>query len=184
MSSLPVQGDSFCGLYCGACSVKRHGETGKADQFIECCEAVPREDLACGGCKSDNVYAGCRVCSFRDCARARRLEHCVECADYPCTAYGRWSSMKTLLPHIGEAPGSLEAIERDGVEAWAAAQDRRWACTSCGAPFSWYQRRCDRCGGGLAKQAYEIAGLRKLVCKLAFPTVYRRGRAKSRNPNA
>lgn len=180
---MTTHGDSYCGIFCGACSVRRHGETGRADGFISCCVGVPAADLACGGCKSSDVYAGCRVCTFRDCARARGVEHCVECADYPCAAYRKWSSMKRLLPHVSEAPASLEAIRRDGAEVWAAVQDRRWSCPGCGAPFSWYERRCAACGRGLECEAYALSGLRKLVCRVVIPGVYRKGRSKHPNPN-
>jgi hypothetical protein len=46
-------GDSYCGIYCGACSILNHGETGRGDEFIACCDSVPEKELACGGCKSD-----------------------------------------------------------------------------------------------------------------------------------
>jgi len=40
--------DSYCGIYCGACSILNHGETGRGDGFIACCSSVPQEELACG----------------------------------------------------------------------------------------------------------------------------------------
>lgn len=51
--------DTYCGIYCGACSIAMLGKTGRADGFADCLGTVPKEDLACGGCKSDRVYAGC-----------------------------------------------------------------------------------------------------------------------------
>jgi hypothetical protein len=57
--------DTYCGLYCGACSVAVYGQTGRADNFVGCLWGVPEEELSCGGCKSDNVYAGCRACGLR-----------------------------------------------------------------------------------------------------------------------
>lgn len=174
------RGESYCGIYCGACSILRHGETGRGDDFISCCGLVPRAELSCGGCKSDRVYAGCRVCSFRDCAVQRGVEHCVACADYPCQAYRRWQRSARLLPHVNEAAGNLAAIERDGVEAWISAQRLRWSCPTCGTPFSWYQTACGSCGGSIPP-AYALNGLRKLVCRALLPLVYRRGRAKTRS---
>jgi hypothetical protein len=175
--AMSVHGESYCGIYCGSCPVLRHGETGRADGFIACCAGVPKGELACGGCKSGAVYAGCRVCSFRDCASGRGVERCADCADYPCKAYASWLKVRKLLPHVGEAPSNLEAIRRDGVEAWAAAQKKRWACPRCGAPFSWYERACPACGHDLGDASYAMTGLRKLVCRFLLPRVYRKGKA-------
>ena len=179
---MAIHGDSYCGIYCGSCPVLRHGETGRGDGFIACCAGIPKAELRCGGCKSGDVYAGCRVCSFRDCAAGRGLERCADCPDYPCEPYRKWASMKRILPHVAEAPASLEAIRRDGAEAWAAAQRKRWACPNCGAPFTWYERSCYACGRSLAKEAYAMKGLRRLICRLVLPKVYREGKARADRP--
>jgi hypothetical protein len=174
--------DTYCGIYCGACSIRRHGETGRGDPFVACCGDIPAAELACGGCKSGSVYAGCRVCTFRDCAAARGVAHCVECADYPCREYRRWGSLSRLLPHVGEAPGNLEAVRRDGVEGWLAAERLRWSCPECGAPFSWYAATCSACGRSLQGRAHELNVLRRFFCRLILPRVYRKGRAAAPNP--
>jgi len=172
-------GDSCCGIYCGACSVLRHGETGHGDGFVACCGSVAKEEIACGGCTSDRLYAGCRVCAIRDCVTAKGISCCVECADYPCQAYRRWQLASRLLPHVGEAPASLAAIKRDGAEAWLAAQKKRWACPGCGAPFSWYQAVCTGCGRDLGAAAYAMSGLRRLLCRFVLPMVYRKGKGRT-----
>ena len=70
--------DTYCGIYCGACSIAMHGETGRADGFAASLGSVPKEDLICGGCKSDTVYAGCSTCTLRRCAREKGIAHCVD----------------------------------------------------------------------------------------------------------
>jgi hypothetical protein len=169
--------DSYCGIYCGACSVLRHGETGRGDAFVACLGSVPKEEIACGGCKSDRVYAGCRVCGFRDCAIRKGIAHCVECAEYPCKMYGKWQSAVRLLPHVSEAPPSLELIRREGFEVWVEAQKKRWSCPYCGEPFSWYARACSQCGRSVSENAYRMGGVRRLLCRIILPWVYRKGRS-------
>ncbi len=169
--------DTCCGIYCGACSIVMHGKTGRADRFAVCLGSVPKEDLACGGCKSDNVYAGCSTCSLRRCARERGVAHCVDCADYPCKRYRQWRSVAKLLPHSREAAANLEAIKRDGVVPWLAAQKRRWSCPDCGSPFSWYAPKCCKCGRSLVSQTYRLSGWRRLLCRLVLPMAYRKGKA-------
>jgi hypothetical protein len=176
-----INPDTYCGIYCGACSVLMHGETGRADGFAGCLGSVPKEEIACGGCKSGTLYAGCRMCSFRDCALEKGVAHCVDCADYPCKMYAKWQSAAMFLPHVREAAFSLEAIKRDGVDAWLAAQKKRWSCPYCGTPCSWYASECGKCGRRLASEAYEMSGWRKLLCRLVLPIVYRKGKAKRPN---
>jgi hypothetical protein len=102
--------DTYCGIYCGACSIVMHGETGRADRFAACLGSLPKKDLACSGCKSDTVYAGCSTCNLRHCAREKGVAHCVDCADYPCKMYGKWQSVAKCLPHSREAASNLTAI--------------------------------------------------------------------------
>jgi len=175
---MAAYGETYCGIYCGACSVLVHGETGRADGFVACCGKLPKAELACGGCKSDSVYAGCRTCGFRDCAVAKGVAHCAECADYPCGMFEKWRSAKRVLPHVAEAAPSLEAIRRDGLEAWLAAQKARWSCPDCGARFSWYQAGCAECGRDLGDRTYAMKGLRRLVCRFILPRVYAKGKSK------
>ncbi len=171
--------DTYCGIYCGACSVVICGKTGRADGFAACLGGVPRGDLACGGCKSDTVYAGCSTCNIRRCARERSIAHCIDCAEYPCASYRKWQLVaKALVPHAGTATANLEVIRRDGVDAWLAAQERRWSCPGCGSPFSWYARTCHKCGRALACESYTLSGWRKLLCRLILPMAYRRGKAR------
>ena len=170
-------GDTYCGIYCGACSILRHGETGHGDGLVACCGSVPKEGLACGGCKSGVVYAGCRVCMFRDCAVEKGVAHCIDCPEYPCRAYDKWQYAAKLLPHVRESVANLETIRRDGVDAWLAAQEKRWACPECGASFSWYAAQCTECGRSLAAEAYVMSGVRRLICRWLVPKVYRKGKA-------
>ena len=173
-----VNPDSYCGIYCAACSIHMHGATGRADGFVACLGGVPKGEIACDGCKSEVLYAGCRICPFRDCSVKKGIAHCVECADYPCKKYKQWKSAARFLPHVGEAALSLEGIKRDGVDGWLEAQQKRWSCPDCGEPFSWYAAECGKCGRRLAPAAYEISGWRKLLCRFWIRLGYRMGKAK------
>jgi hypothetical protein len=171
--------DTYCGVYCGACSICAFGKTGRADALAACLGGVPKGDLACGGCKSDSVYAGCSICNLRRCARERGVEHCIECVKYPCTSYRRWQSVaKAMAPHARTAPESLVAIRRDGAAAWLAEQKCRWSCPDCGTPFSWYARTCAACGRPLT-ESHTLSGWRRLLCRLIFPLAYRKGKART-----
>lgn len=172
--------DSYCGIYCGACSVFMHGQTGHSDGFVTCLYGVPKAEIACGGCKSDSVYAGCRLCNFRDCAVKKGITHCVDCAEYPCRMYKQWQSAAKFLPHVSEAASSLTVISRDGTDSWLIGQKKRWSCPGCGAPFSWYLPVCLMCGRNLAAETYKMAGWRNLFCRFLLPVLYRKGKGKGK----
>jgi hypothetical protein len=155
----------------------RH-RTGRADTFAACLKGVPEEELACGGCKSDMVYAGCSTCGLRRCAQEKNIEHCIDCADYPCKSYSTWQAVAKFLPHTHEAASSLEVIKREGVENWLDAQKRRWTCPECGTPFSWYALVCHQCGCSLASKAHELSPWRRLLCRFVLTMAYRKGKAK------
>jgi hypothetical protein len=175
----PFDPDSYCGIYCGACSIARRGQTGRADAFVACfAGGIPAADLACQGCKSGAVWAGCRRCRMRDCAIGRGLGRCGECPDYPCSVYRKWFAHARLLPHVGESRDNLAAARTGGVDHWLAAQERRWSCPSCGERFSWYQEVCARCGRGLGGEAHSIGRVARVLVRLLFPRLSRRARAR------
>ena len=170
--------DTYCGINCSACSIAMYGKTGITDVFAACLESLPKEDIVCGGCKSDNVYYGCRICTLRSCALEKNVEHCIDCPDYPCKNYIKWQGVAKFLPHIHEAETSLETIKHDGVEHWLDSQKKRWSCPSCGTPFSWYTSICSKCGHNLVLKAHKLSGWRKFLCRFVLPMVYRKGKAK------
>jgi hypothetical protein len=172
-----MYGDSYCGIYCGACSILVLGETGKADGFIACCKSIPQNEMKCGGCKSDTVYGGCRTCSLRDCAKGRGVERCTDCFDFPCAAYQKWQTSSNLLPHVREAALNVEVIRKNGAEAWLDAERTKWRCPSCGGRSSWYAVACAECGKNL-ENTYRLNFVRKLICGVLLPKLYRKGAAK------
>ena len=173
--------DTYCGIYCGACSIAMYGKAGLTDEFASCLGSVPKEDIVCGGCKSDTVYYGCRICGLRSCARGKNVEHCIECSDYACKNYRSWQRAAKLLPHIQESADSLEAIKCDGVDHWLDSQKKRCSCPDCDTPFSWYASMCSKCGRSLVSKAFKLSGWRKLLGHFVLPMVYRKGKAKNKS---
>ena len=172
--------DTYCGIYCGACSVAMCGNTGHADNFVACLRGVPTEELSCGGCKSDNLYAGCKACGLRRCAREKGIEHCIDCADYPCKSYRTFQKMSKILPHLHGVTTSLESIRLDGVDHWLDVQNKRWACPDCGTPFSWYATTCHECGHVLVSETHKLSAWKKLLCRFMLTMAYRKGRLQNK----
>ncbi len=172
--------DTYCGSYCGACSIATYSKTGRTDAFVACLGGVPKEDLACDGCKSDTVYAGCKACGIRRCARKKGVEHCIDCTDYPCKSYWTWQKSAKFLPHLNGAADSLKKIKFGGIDYWLDVQKNRWSCPDCGMSFSWYVTACYNCGRSLESKGHELSGWKKLLCRVMLTMAYRKGRMENK----
>ncbi len=112
-----------CGLYCGAC--------GATD---------------CGGCRSGQVDETVTKCRFRQCSRAKNVEFCCFCGEYPCKELSAF--MHDEWPHHWTMEPNLEYIRQHGRQEWLTAQEKQWSCRNCGAQIFWYQKSC-ACGQSL-----------------------------------
>lgn len=177
-------GDSYCGIYCGACDIRLAGETGRKSRFaafwdeetlraFRARQGTPITSpeqlrLQCRGCKSDDIFVNCGACQVRACARGRSVAHCSDCADYPCAIYEGFRKAGAILPHTGSCEANLQAIRAVGVERWEADQGARWRCPECGAPFSWYADTCGSCGKDLRDRTFRFSAVRALVMRLGI----------------
>lgn len=135
--------DSYCGLYCGACEVLLLGEKGLLEEKAGEWKRKP-EDLRCQGCKSDVISVYCRNCDIKMCAEGRGVEYCFECPDFPCPVLKEFRNDE--YAHHSVVFHNLNLIREQGLESWLKAQEKRWSCPECGEKFSWYDKKCSRCG--------------------------------------
>jgi hypothetical protein len=140
-----------CGLYCGACSI-RAAYNLKDVQLLQAMadgvslylgHKVEANDLACEGCLSDVVSVSCRECKIRDCAFAKGLTRCSECADFPCELVTNFNN--DGLPHHSEVLKNIRRQKDIGVDSWLAEQDKKWCCPNCHAETDWYAGQCPDC---------------------------------------
>jgi len=139
---------AYCGLYCGACAILVANERGEVEKLLE--QEEPGyivDDLTCRGCRTDVLARWCADCEMRLCARRRGVAFCSHCDDYPCEHNKAFQADKHA--HHSVVLKNLAAIAERGGEAWLAAQAERWKCPSCGARFTWYEKKCDGCGAEL-----------------------------------
>jgi hypothetical protein len=177
-------GDSYCGIYCGACDIRLAGDTGQKTRlaafwneptiraFLKA-QGLASPDasaltLRCGGCKSDDRFVNCKGCKLRACARGRNLDHCSACADYPCPLYRGWQRASTVLPHVELAPGSLHAVELAGLDRWLSEQDERWRCPDCAARIGWYSETCPGCGRDVTDRTFRLSPVKAVLLRLAL----------------
>jgi hypothetical protein len=104
---------------------------------------VEAKDLACEGCLSDVVSISCRECKIRDCAFAKGLARCSECADFPCELVRSFND--DGLPHHAEVLKNIRRQREVGADFWLVEQDKRWRCPNCSAGTDWYAGQCLDC---------------------------------------
>ena len=157
-----IQLDGYCGLFCGGCDIYRLSEksrqTGVKAQWEEMPERfrkiIKAADIVCRGCKSDTLFAGCRVCPIIKCAKKKSVESCALCPKYPCLLIKvmhlvvRWRKLDKKLPHVTARKPNLEFIRKNGLEAFLSEQERAWSCPQCGERLSWYRKQCPVCVRG------------------------------------
>jgi len=175
--------DSYCGIYCGACDIMQAYITGKKhklssfwnEKTIRKYHACMGNDISaqscaiqCNGCKSDSLFINCAFCRIRECAISRKVEHCIDCSDYPCSLLGNRQQAQVVLPHLKENHPNMESIRENGTEKWLADQKAKWQCPQCKAGFSWYSTRCSHCGASLKSRAYRFSPMQSVLLRSSF----------------
>jgi len=149
--------ESYCGMYCGACSIMKAYQTGVKDPFAEFWLESGAE-LKCHGCKSDMVFAGCAAfggcatCNMRTCAREKGVERCLTCPEFPCAMYTPSEISQIMaekLPHLNTIAINMQTIHSLGMEAFLKEQEAQWKCPDCSTDYAWYTTHCSNCGKDL-----------------------------------
>jgi hypothetical protein len=148
---------SACGLYCGACYHYRAASPGGEHLLSEEARGGrPIEGYGCRGCRSEQLYVheGCRECRIRACAESRELQHCGECAEFPCA---RLLAFQTdgRKHHLGIVE-NLRLLLDQGQDDWFQGQAARWQCPECGVAFSWHEDTCHVCGAAISSYGADV----------------------------
>lgn len=102
---------AYCGLNCLDCEA--YIATMKNDDKLRAKVAanwaqqynapVTAADINCTGCRSDGpkVYYCSNLCEIRKCARAKKLDDCSVCQEFPC------ANLREILQHAPQAKQNL-----------------------------------------------------------------------------
>lgn len=135
---------SYCGVYCGACSLRLAGVEEDLRHLTEKARNLDPTELqywlSCPGCRSGSHRSDC---DFRICATGKGLNHCIDCAEFPCTLHQDFND--DGVKHHANSIASLTTLKNLGEDAWLELQEKKWVC-SCGARLSWYLHECLQCG--------------------------------------
>ncbi|MDD2620220.1 MAG: DUF3795 domain-containing protein [Syntrophomonadaceae bacterium] len=143
--------DTYCGLYCGACSIIKAYQTGIKDPLACCLGDELGMELKCHGCKTDTVFGNCAVCMIRNCVREKGMERCLDCPDYPCPNFDSMQFLLEKVPHWNTAAVNQEYIQNYGADRWLQQQAAQWKCPDCQTDYTWYATHCSGCGKELGE---------------------------------
>ncbi|MEN6460337.1 MAG: DUF3795 domain-containing protein, partial [Syntrophomonas sp.] len=151
--------DSYCGLYCGACSIMKAYQSGIKDPFACFWSDEAGAELKCYGCKMDEVFkgaadfGGCAKCAIRACAKEKGVERCLNCPDFPCQNFNPDTEIAKFLfdklPHMSTIATNLQMILSKGASSWLEEQKAQWICPDCQTDYTWYATHCSNCGKDL-----------------------------------
>lgn len=114
---------AYCGLRCDTCSIllaTRETDDEKRNkmkvEIIRICKEhygteYKLEDITdCDGCKTEGgrLFSGCSKCQVRKCAKAKGVENCAHCDEYPCEEIEKLSAKEPeVKKRLDEIKGKL-----------------------------------------------------------------------------
>ncbi|MDX1358477.1 MAG: DUF3795 domain-containing protein [Clostridia bacterium] len=128
---------TYCGLYCELCDA-RNKTPGKARELRQSLKDGEFEEWGPGIKEYDDFWkllnrfsdtpvemccknetCGHPNCRIRKCAKARGVETCAFCEDYPCEMILRFYESEPLLLHDGQR------MKKIGIDKWIEEQEQR-----------------------------------------------------------
>jgi len=107
-----------CGIDCGICEAYTCRDNPQLLNFL-ITRGIPASKLPCSGCRS--IGGNCPVlpakCETYECIKAKNMQFCFECADYPCNKLLPASDRAERLPHNLKV-FQLSLIEKKGIDAF------------------------------------------------------------------
>ena len=134
---------AYCGLYCGLCSSRNRipaqaqalkgamqkegweywgGEFPGFKEFWPFLSRLADPDKSCPGCREGG---GPPFCGIRKCARARKVDLCVDCPDWPCQRIDGLAKGYVMLIADGLR------LKRIGFSKWLKEQKERQETGFC-----------------------------------------------------
>ena len=118
---------------------------------IDCrfCRAFERDKNPCPGCRVEDVHKPKTrlACPIKTCEKRIRggFEYCFACDEFPCSRLSHLD--KRYRDHYGlSVLENLSSIQDSGVEAFIAAEDKKWTCPQCGSKLCIHKPDCLACG--------------------------------------
>lgn len=136
---------SPCGLYCGVCGIHKAGvdnDEPLKEKLAKLYGVDSPAKIQCAGCRSEEPFFFCRVCTIKSCAEEKNFEGCYECESFPCEKIQGFPFAEAKQNMLRAVPRWREL----GTEAWVKEEEDRFRCKSCGTDSFRGARKCRQCG--------------------------------------
>lgn len=112
-----------CGLDCFNCDIHESNLTAELAEVIHNARGVPKEQIACRGCRQQGGrhYHLPDGCATLECAKAKGVELCGDCTDFPCPYLAPLADQAGRLVHNIKVY-NLCRIGKIGLERWIAEE--------------------------------------------------------------
>lgn len=109
-----------CGLGCFICDFHEDNVTAELLELIHSKMGIPKADIPCKGCRAQDAKHfhlpdGCRTL---DCVKAKGVDLCCNCADFPCLYLAPTADQAGRYPHNMKVY-NLCRIRKIGLQKWA-----------------------------------------------------------------
>ncbi len=108
-----------CGLDCFNCELYEDNLTAEFAELIHSKMGVPKEKISCKGCRQEDGkhFHLPNGCATLDCVKAKGVDLCCNCDDFPCAFLAPTADQATRYPHNFKV-FNLCRIKRVGLERW------------------------------------------------------------------
>lgn len=108
-----------CGMDCFNCEIHEDNLTDDIADMIHGKWGVPNEEIACKGCRQQDGrhFHIPQGCATLDCVKARGLELCCDCDEFPCVFLAPVADLAAIRPHNIKVY-NLCRIKNVGIERW------------------------------------------------------------------
>jgi hypothetical protein len=108
-----------CGLDCFNCELYEDNLTSEFSELIHSKMGVPQEQIACKGCRQEDGkhFHLPNGCATLDCVKAKGVDLCCNCNDFPCAFLAPTADQAARYPHNFKV-FNLCRIKNVGLERW------------------------------------------------------------------
>jgi hypothetical protein len=108
-----------CGLDCFNCDVHESKLTDELAELIHVKRGVPKGEIACKGCRQQDGkhFHLPQGCATLDCVKAKGVQLCCDCNDFPCAFLAPIADLADHYPHNIKLY-NLCRIKKVGLDRW------------------------------------------------------------------
>lgn len=109
-----------CGLDCFNCDIYVDNLTAQLADLIHTKMGIPEEDIPCRGCaqqQGQHYHIPPEGCATLDCVKAKGVDLCCDCDDFPCVLLAPTRDGAAMVPHNMKVY-NLCRIKKVGLDAW------------------------------------------------------------------